>query len=275
MSLYIASLNSGSNGNCYYVGNDDHAVLVDAGLSCREFDKRMLRLGLDVGRIRAIVISHEHSDHIFGLQTLAKKYQLPVYITAPTCAGSGLKIPSHLVREFSPHQEIQFGNISVLAFPKFHDACDPHSFLVRSASVTIGVFTDIGRVCQTVIDHFELCNAAFLEANYDEQMLARGRYPHHLKNRIRGGKGHLSNMQALELFLSHRPAFMSHLVLSHLSKENNHPELVQQLFMQHAGRAEIVIASRHEETSVLKIEPAASIPFVLPKPRKNRQLTLF
>ncbi len=275
MSLNIASLNSGSNGNCYYIGNDEHAVLVDAGLSCREFEKRMLRLGLDVGRIRAILISHEHTDHIFGLQTLSKKYQLPVYITAPTCAGGGLQIPSHLIREFSPYQEIQFGNISVLAFPKFHDACDPHSFLVRSASVTIGVFTDIGRVCQTLIDHFKLCNAAFLEANYDEAMLTNGRYPHYLKNRIRGGKGHLSNLQALDLFLAHRPAFMSHLVLSHLSKENNHPELVQQLFMQHAGCAEIIVASRHEETALLKIDSASSFPFISPKPRRNRQLTLF
>ena len=221
------------------------------------------------------LISHEHTDHIFGLQTLSKKYQLPVYITAPTCAGGGLQIPSHLIREFSPYQEIQFGNISVLAFPKFHDACDPHSFLVRSASVTIGVFTDIGRVCQTLIDHFKLCNAAFLEANYDEAMLTNGRYPHYLKNRIRGGKGHLSNLQALDLFLAHRPAFMSHLVLSHLSKENNHPELVQQLFMQHAGCAEIIVASRHEETALLKIDSAISFPFISPKPRRNRQLTLF
>jgi phosphoribosyl 1,2-cyclic phosphodiesterase len=104
-----------------------------------------------------------------------------------------------------------------------------------------------------LIRHFQSCHAAFLETNYDETMLEQGRYPYFLKNRIRGGKGHLSNSQALELFTAHKPAFMSHLFLSHLSKDNNNPDMVQELFRQHANGTEIVVASRYTETAVYTI----------------------
>jgi phosphoribosyl 1,2-cyclic phosphodiesterase len=117
----------------------------------------------------------------------------------------------------------------------------------------VGVFTDIGAPCEHLIRQFGECHAAFLEANYDEQMLEQGRYPYYLKNRVRGGKGHLSNKQALELFTTHRSPFMSHLVLSHLSENNNCPKLVRELFTQHANGTEIVVASRYEETAVYHI----------------------
>jgi phosphoribosyl 1,2-cyclic phosphodiesterase len=253
MSLFIASLNSGSNGNCYYIGNHDEAVLVDAGISCRETEKRMDRLGLNMRKVKAIFVSHEHTDHISGINTLSKKHQLPVYITNATLQNGGLKINEQLVKSFSAYEPIKIGNLTITAFPKFHDACDPHSFIVAGNSVKIGVFTDIGIACEHVTNHFNQCNAAFLEANYDEELLNTGRYPYHLKNRIRGGRGHLSNKQALQIFLKHKPAFMSHLLLSHLSHDNNRPELVQDLFSKKAGKTEIVIASRYEETKVYHV----------------------
>lgn len=253
MSLQIASLNSGSNGNCYYIGNQEEAVLVDAGISCREIEKRMKRLELSIGRVKAIFVSHEHADHILGLPVLAKKYQLPVYITNDTLRQGGIKLQDHLVVSFQAYQPVRIGTLSVTAFPKFHDACDPHSFMVAGAEVKVGIFTDIGQPCEHVINHFQQCHAAFLEANYDEALLQNGRYPYHLKNRIRGGKGHLSNKQAFELFTSYRPAFMSHLFLSHLSRDNNDPVLVQQLFNPVARNTEIVIASRYKETPVYDI----------------------
>jgi phosphoribosyl 1,2-cyclic phosphodiesterase len=251
--LFIASLNSGSNGNCYYIGNHDEAVLVDAGISCRETEKRMDRLGLNMRKVKAIFVSHEHTDHISGINTLSKKHQLPVYITNATLQNGGLKINEQLVKSFSAYEPIKIGNLTITAFPKFHDACDPHSFIVAGNSVKIGVFTDIGIACEHVTNHFNQCNAAFLEANYDEELLNTGRYPYHLKNRIRGGRGHLSNKQALQIFLKHKPAFMSHLLLSHLSHDNNRPELVQDLFSKKAGKTEIVIASRYEETKVYHV----------------------
>jgi phosphoribosyl 1,2-cyclic phosphodiesterase len=254
MTLYIASLNSGSNGNCYYIGNDQEAVLVDAGLSCRETEKRMRRLGLSLSQVKGIFISHEHDDHIRGVEVLSKRYQLPVYITGTTLEHGRLALEPHLVKSFRGHEQITVGALTIAAFPKSHDASDPYSFVVSSPTVSIGIFTDIGVVCDGLIHHFGQCHAAFLESNYDEKMLEEGRYPWPLKNRIRGGQGHLSNNQALELFVRHRPAFMSHLLLAHLSRDNNRPELVQGIFECQAGGTKIMVASRDRETEVYAID---------------------
>lgn len=254
MPVYIASLNSGSNGNCYYVGNEHEAVLVDAGISCRETEKRMARLGLSMQKVKAIFISHEHSDHIRGLGVLARKFNLPVYATSRT-AHFCVDIPNGLCRGLEPYTPIQIGSLVVTAFPKFHDAVEPHSFMVTDGDTRIGVFTDIGAPCEHLIKHFAQCHAAFLEANYDEEMLEAGRYPYHLKRRIKGGKGHLSNRQALQMFIDHKPHYMSHLLLAHLSKDNNDPELALQLFLQHAGNTHVSVASRYNESEVYCVGP--------------------
>lgn len=254
MSLYIASLNSGSNGNCYYVGNSQEAILVDAGISCRETERRMTRLGLSMQSVKAIFVSHEHTDHISGIPVLAKKYNLPVYITDATLYHGRLDLQKELVLSFKPYEPVKVGDLAIQAFPKKHDAVEPHSFIVNGNNVNIGIFTDIGSPCDNLIMHFKHCHAAFLEANYDEDMLEKGSYPRHLKNRIRGGEGHLSNKQALEVFTKHRPAYMSHLFLSHLSRDNNSPQLVQQLFNEYAGTTQIIVASRFEETAVYHVQ---------------------
>lgn len=262
MSLYITSLNSGSNGNCYYIGNETEAVLIDAGISCRETEKRMKRSGLSIDKIKAIFISHEHGDHITGVPGLSKKYQIPVYITDNTFRASNIPLEDNLRLTFNIKDSITIGGLTVTAFAKAHDAAEPHSFSVSSQDVTIGIFTDIGAVCDGLTAHFQKCHAAFLEANYDDTMLMKGNYPYHLKKRISGGKGHLSNAQALQLFIAHRPSFMQLLILSHLSKNNNSPALVQELFNAHAGNTEIVVASRYEESKVF---------FVTNKPVVKRQ----
>ncbi len=254
MSLFTASIASGSNGNCYYIGNEKEAVLIDAGISCRETEKRMKRLGLSMSKVKAIFVSHEHSDHIRGIHSLVKKYQLPVYITAPALQYGRLYLDNHTVQSFTAYQPISIGDLSVTAFPKFHDAADPYSFIVAGKEVKIGVFTDIGLPCQHVIRHFSQCHAAFLEANYDDEMLDQGNYPFYLKQRIRGEKGHLSNKQALELFKKHRPPFMTHLILSHLSKNNNCPDRVLELFNQHTRDTHIVVASRFEQTALYHVQ---------------------
>jgi len=274
MCVYIASLNSGSNGNCYYIGNDNEAVLIDAGISCRETEKRMKRLGLLMNKVKAIFVSHEHTDHISGIPVLSKKFQLPVYITSNTLKYSGLIIEQHLINSFCAHQIINIGGLSITPFPKSHDACDPHSFIVSYNEIQIGIFTDMGFPCEHVIKHFQQCHAAFLEANYDEEMLANGKYPYHLKKRIKSSDGHLSNDDALQLYISHKPAQMSHLILSHLSKNNNCPELVHQLFNTHAGTTEIIVASRSHETEVYKIAVRETFQNK-PKTQKHLQLSMF
>lgn len=250
MALYFTSINSGSNGNCYYVGNDQEAVLVDVGLTCKEVEKRMLRLGLPISKVKAIFISHEHGDHIKGLEVLAKKYRLPVYISHDTLRNSKLMLDVNNVYSLSHLQSINIGNLKIAAFSKHHDAADPFSFTIDCNNVRVGVFTDIGSVCERLIFHFKDCHAAFLEANYDTEMLQNGSYPYFLKRRITSGKGHLSNTEALDLFLKHKHEHMSHLLLAHLSKDNNDPQLVETLFRAVAGNTLIKVASRHEESEV-------------------------
>jgi phosphoribosyl 1,2-cyclic phosphodiesterase len=275
MALYFTSLNSGSNGNCYYVGTKTDAVLIDVGLSCRETEKRMKLLGLSMKTVKAIFISHEHGDHIKGVTALANKYSIPVYITAKT-AQHGPRLISHLARSFKAKETISVGNLNITAFLKHHDASDPHSFIISWNGTTIGVFTDIGKICEEVIYFFKQCHAVFLEANYDEMMLENGKYPIHLKNRIRGGHGHLSNKEALELFVKHRSPDLSHVLLSHLSKENNSPEIVEELFMQHTSGIKITVTSRNHPTEIFTIasqEQNNNISVL--KDFKPRQLGLF
>ncbi len=252
MALYIASLNSGSNGNCYYVGTAKDAVLVDVGISCRETEKRMKKIGLSMKTVKAIFVSHEHGDHIRGVSTLANKYSLPVYITSKT-AANGPRLIRHLSKHFDANKPITIGELQISPFSKFHDAADPHSFIIDHDNISVGVITDIGKVCDEVIRHFSQCNAVFLESNYDAEMLENGKYPIYLKNRIRSGVGHISNHEALDLFVKHRSPSLSHLLLSHLSKENNSPEVAKDLFAPHANGTEIVVASRYEQSAVYKI----------------------
>lgn len=276
--MFICSLNSGSNANCYYLGNQEEAILVDGGLSCRETVKRLKRVGLSIKKIKAIFVSHEHGDHVHGVPALSKKFQLPVYITRNTLEQGKLEIRDDLIEPLRAYAPVTIGELTITAFPKLHDACDPLSFLVECGSVKVGVFTDIGAPCEHVVRHFEQCHAAFLEANYDEDLLSNGSYPIYLKNRIRGEKGHMSNEQALELFARHRPAHMSHLLLSHLSRENNSPKIVKNAFTKIAAGTEIIIASRDRESRLYHIRNSPVRTFSVRVPKMayaQSQLSLF
>lgn len=252
MSLFVASLNSGSNGNCYYIGNQNEAILIDAGISCRETERRLRRLGLSLGNVKAIFVTHEHSDHVHGIPSIHKKFKIPVYITTRTLLKAQLtKAEAY---NFKAYEAISIRDLSIQAFPILHDATDPHNFIISNKGVNVGIFTDIGDVTDHVIRNFKQCHAAFLESNYDDELLETGRYPIALKNRIRGGYGHLSNVQAGKLFTDHKPHFMSHLFLGHLSRNNNSPRIVQNLFESISGTTEIVVASRYKETKLFSIQ---------------------
>ncbi|OWK69307.1 MBL fold metallo-hydrolase [Pedobacter sp. AJM] len=276
MALYFTSINSGSNGNCYYVGNENEAILVDVGLTCKEVEKRMLRLGLVIEKVKAIFISHEHSDHIKGLSVFARKYKIPVYISVATLKNSKLTLDEQNTFGLSHTQNIQIGKLKITAFSKFHDAADPYSFTIECNAVRVGVFTDIGSVCDRLISQFKHCHAAFLEANYCANILANGQYPYFLKRRITGGRGHLSNTQALDLFMNHRPDYMTHLLLSHLSKDNNDPALVAQMFAPVAGNTLIKVASRDQESEIYYVSNQDKENYHFdPKQYQPDQLNLF
>ncbi len=285
MPLYIASINSGSNANCYYIANEEEAILVDAGLSCRETERRMRQLNLSMDKVKAILVSHEHSDHITGVPGLSKKFQLPVYITDATHRNSHIPLLPELTRHFSKKDRIQIGGLCIIPFVKQHDAADPYSFIIMYDNTTVGVITDIGFACKQVLKYFSQCDAVFLESNYCPQMLESGSYPYHLKRRISGDEGHLSNHQALDLFRQYKSPRLQLLILSHLSKNNNRPELVEQLFAPHAGDTKIVVASRYEASAIYTVQSNEKpvIANLAVKSRKNKfqhqttspQLSLF
>lgn len=270
MSLFFASINSGSNGNCYYIGNSNAAILIDVGIPWKQVEERLQRLNLSAKIICGILITHEHSDHIKGVEALAIKYDLPVYITASTLQYARLKIPQRLIKLFNCGDDILIDELKVITFTKQHDAVDPCSIVVEYNNTRLGIFTDIGEPCKSVIQYFNSCHAALLESNYDEVMLQSGNYPFFLKRRISGIKGHLSNKQALELFLNHRSAQMSHLFLAHLSQQNNCPKIVEELFTANAGGINIAVASRYRESEVYIISAGQqSVPLTTTMLRKK------
>ncbi len=257
MNLFYASINSGSNGNCYYVGNENNAVLVDVGIHCRDVEKRMQRIKLDIKKVKAVFITHEHIDHVRGLITLASKYNLPVYLSQGTWRQMQEDLKNINYKFILEETPIIIEDLLIHPFKKVHDAASPYSFVVDFKKIRVGVITDIGHACDNVIKHFSKCHAAFLEANYDDGMLDKGNYPSHLKQRNKSDVGHLSNQQALDLFLDHRHSSLSHLILSHLSEENNESELVYNLFLPHANGVRINVASRTSESKLYIIKKNA------------------
>jgi phosphoribosyl 1,2-cyclic phosphodiesterase len=151
MPLKLASINSGSNANCYYIGNEREAVLVDTGLSLRETERRMAKLNLSMEKVKAIFISHEHSDHITGLPAISKKYQLPVFINSKTLAQCNVPVEEHLVADIEPGKIITINDLHITPFNKHHDAADPLSFTIEHNGTIAGVMTDIGHASKDVV----------------------------------------------------------------------------------------------------------------------------
>ena len=274
----MAAIASGSNGNCYYVGNDQDAILVDAGISGKEAERRMAHLGLSMEKVRGIFVSHEHTDHVRGLELLAHRWKLPVWGTRPTLGRCRLGRVAQQAIPMAHNGVVEIGALQIRAFRKRHDAVDPVSFSIHQEGVQVGVFTDIGRCCDNLIEHFKACQGIFLESNYCEELLSAGAYPYHLKKRISGGYGHISNREALEIFLAHRSPSLSHLLLSHLSGNNNTPERALQAFQPHAGSTRVLVASRQAPSPLFAITQngaAAASPVIVPAKAAAAQLSMF
>ena len=257
--MKIASIASGSNGNCYYLENDDDAILIDAGISTKLIVERMSKLSLSMSKVRGVFISHEHTDHVRGVDVLSRKYSVPVFMTQKTYSSYGKIIKDSLLNFFSPGKQVKFGKIHVNPFLKSHDAAEPCSFSVSSERRNVAVMTDIGLKCSNVISHIKNADAVFLESNYDDQMLQAGSYPAFLKARISSDLGHLSNTQAALIALEHASARLKHIFLSHLSENNNTLELALRTFNYFIKQRkdlnpELIIASRYKESSLISLE---------------------
>lgn len=248
--LEICALASGSNGNCYYVGNEKDAVLIDAGISCRQILKRMAEKELNPLKIKAVFISHEHSDHVRGARVFEKKLNVPVYLTSKTYIAAYKNMQPAWPRFFEPGTSLAAGEFIIHPFLKNHDASEPCSFRVEYAGRNVGVFTDIGEPCENVISHIALCDAVFLESNYDEEMLRAGPYPFYLKQRVASSRGHLSNVQALKLLEENAGLHLKCVFLSHLSAENNTPEIALATYQTLVERFEVRLTSRQGPAEV-------------------------
>lgn len=251
--LEVCALASGSNGNCYYLGNDTEAVLVDAGLSARQLQLRIAEKGIDQKKIKAILITHEHSDHCRGARVLSKRLNIPVYLTKKTYLTLSRQHQPADTRWFEPNQTFQLGEFEISAFSKLHDAVDACSFLISYAGKNVGVMTDIGNPCEQVKTHLGFCHVVFLETNYDEDMLQNGPYPYYLKERVASDLGHLSNIQAFNLVKEHAGESLKTIFLSHISGENNTPEKAYSVFESLKEKYHVELTSRHQATEVFSI----------------------
>lgn len=254
--IEICALASGSNGNCYYVGNEVDAILIDAGITCKQILCRMEERNLDPKKIRAVFISHEHSDHVRGIRVLGKKLDVPVYLTRGTFNSLYYTNLPLAPRFLEPGIPVSLGSFIVHPFLKNHDASEPASFRIESMGVNIGVFTDIGTPCLNVTSQLNKCDAIFLETNYDDKMLWEGSYPYYLKKRIGSDVGHLSNKQAFDLLSEHACKELQCVFLSHLSAENNTPQKAYDEIKPLLVKFKVKLTSRHEPGEVFEMSVA-------------------
>ena len=235
MAVSVSVLASGSRGNCALVASSSTRILVDAGLSGRETFKRLKGLGERVEEISAILITHEHSDHVAGLQRLATKLGIPVFLTEGAhhawnraVRDEEGRIPELPKSEhFAAGRSFRVGDIEVSPFTIPHDAADPVGFTFRAEGIKIGFATDLGYMPVSVRNHLRGCNVLLMESNHDVEMLRSGPYPWSVKQRVMSRVGHLSNDSLAEFFSNDYDGIAEYVILAHLSEQNNHPEVAR------------------------------------------------
>lgn len=252
-------LASGSSGNVCYVETENASVLIDAGLSCREMERRLELVGVEPEKLDALIVTHEHTDHIKGAGPLARRFDLPVYINRKTYE-KGLKVLGNISRPvlFQTGQPLNINDISVESFTKCHDAADPLGLVLSFDGVKIGFSTDLGRSTGLVEDRLRGCDALIMEFNYDPEMLEQGPYPLAVKRRIKGQEGHLSNQQAGDLVRVVCKENLKYLVLAHMSQTNNlptkaHQKAVEALDWCGISQANILISKQDEPGPMIEL----------------------
>lgn len=227
--MKVCLLASGSSGNAIYVQNGSTGVLVDAGLTGKQLEERMLGVGIDPTRLQGIVVSHEHSDHMKGVGILARRYGLPVWMTQGTLDASKQTFRgSERIRVFDNDEAFHIGDLAFQPFQLPHDAADPVNFVVSDGESQVAIATDMGTVTELIYQRLRQANLVIIEANYDRQLLMDGPYSWDLKKRISGRHGHLSNDGAGETLCRLATEGIQQAVLAHLSDKNNHPDLARE-----------------------------------------------
>ena len=250
-------LASGSSGNCALISTEKTRVLVDAGLSFKELTKRLASIGEEPARIDAVLVTHEHSDHISGLARFARRVpRAPIFmtrLTAPSIEWDGA-LPA--IEPFQAGASLTVGDIEIDSFTIPHDAIDPVGFCFRAQGVKIGLVTDLGYMPDSIKFHLRGSQLLMLESNHDLDMLKVGPYPWAVKQRVMSRNGHLSN-ELVGDYLAHEfDSSATALILGHLSEHNNHPEIVRMVAQQALDRrglaTQLVVASQKEPTEVFR-----------------------
>ncbi len=224
--MRFASLGSGSRGNATLIEQGKTSLLVDCGFSMKETEARLAKLGSSAQKISAVLVTHEHGDHINGVGALARKYDIPVWATGGTFAADRLGERIEKKRICS-HTSFAIGDIEVQPFPVPHDAREPCQFVFGNGDKRLGLLTDVGSRTPHLEEQLSACNALILECNHDVDLLANGEYPLSLKRRVGGDLGHLSNPQAAGILGRIDTSKLTQLVAAHLSEKHNTPALAQ------------------------------------------------
>ncbi|MGB7554023.1 MAG: MBL fold metallo-hydrolase [Candidatus Korobacteraceae bacterium] len=267
MAVSVTVLASGSGGNGTVVASSRTRLLVDAGLSCKELLRRMLLCGEESPAIDAILITHEHTDHIGGLRVLAKRLKVPVYITGATYQAyqkfardcHGKRVSLDRLELFSSGHAFEIGDITVNPFTIPHDAVDPVGFTYRCDGIKVGICTDLGYMPASVRHHLRGCHVLMIESNHDLEMLRGGPYPWSVKQRVMSQVGHLSNGKLAEFLTGDYDGGAEFLILAHLSEKNNHPEIARMTAERALGEQRsllhnrLMLAAQHEPLPAVRL----------------------
>ncbi len=253
--MIAISIQSGSNGNCIYVEAEGVRLLFDAGLSGRRAEQRLGSRGRDIRLVHALIVSHEHADHVRCAGVFHRKFRLPLYITRRTLHAAKDRMGTlRDVCYFKAGARLRFGKVSVQTLPTPHDGADAVAFVVSCGGKRLGILTDLGHVFGALRKTVSSLDAVFIESNYDPEMLAHGPYWRSLKERIRGPGGHLSNLEAACLLRDCARDRLQWACLAHLSEVNNDPELALATHRRILGRRfSLHVAGRYGPSDLLKV----------------------
>lgn len=260
--MEVISLQSGSNGNCFYVRAGETHLLIDAGISGNQAQQRLFQHGIDIRKVRALLISHDHRDHIQSAGIFQRKYGMPMYVTPPTLAAAQRWCRLGKLRDvkhFQSGDRWKIGEIQIETIRTTHDGADGVVFVLEHQDTRVGIMTDLGCLFPELAPAIESLDAVVLESNYDERMLQNGGYPEGLKRRIRGAGGHISNDEAAQVLSNHGHR-LQWACLAHLSEHNNTPEIAYNTSVSAVGdRFPIHIASRYGVSHKMPVQSPLAV----------------
>ena len=256
--MKFSVLSSGSGGNATLVATDSAAVLIDCGVSLKSLNQRAETIDFDLGKLDAVLVTHEHNDHAGNVAALARRYQIPVYLTHGTALATNMWQERNVeVREISPHRDFSIHDLNIKPTPVPHDAREPCQFVLEDKRERrLGILTDIGSVTPHVEAHFQACHALVLEFNHDVEMLANCAYPDSLKARVGGRYGHFSNDQAKALLEKIAHPNLDLIVAAHLSENSNTPDHVRSILQDVPVDARWEIAEQHRAMPLMSLTGA-------------------